>query len=61
MSLWGEQVTIIAEVGSNHDGNLDAALAHVDAAADLGADIVKFQGFLTDELILPSDSNYSLL
>ena len=36
---------IIAEAGVNHSGNLDTALALVDAAADAGADIVKFQTF----------------
>ncbi|MGX1324308.1 N-acetylneuraminate synthase [Bradyrhizobium sp. USDA 377] len=36
---------IIAEAGVNHDGSLDKALALVDAAADAGAAIVKFQTF----------------
>lgn len=36
-------ITIIAEAGVNHNGNLDLALKLIDLAADAGADIVKFQ------------------
>jgi 2,4-diacetamido-2,4,6-trideoxy-beta-L-gulose transferase len=43
-------VTVIAEAGVNHNGRLDLALALVDAAADAGADIIKFQTFRADEL-----------
>lgn len=34
---------IIAEAGVNHNGNLDLAMQMIDAAADAGADYVKFQ------------------
>ena len=36
-------VTIIAEVGSVHDGSFGNAMKLVDTAADCGADVVKFQ------------------
>ena len=38
-------ISIIAEAGVNHNGSLDMALRLVDAAAEAGADIVKFQTF----------------
>ena len=37
--------TIIAEIGENHLGNMDMAKAMIVAAADFGADIVKFQSY----------------
>ncbi|MDC1413557.1 N-acetylneuraminate synthase [Amylibacter sp.] len=38
-------VEIIAEAGVNHNGDIKLALALVDAAAESGADYVKFQTF----------------
>lgn len=43
-------IRIIAEAGVNHNGSLDRALAMVDAAAQAGADIIKFQAFVPDAL-----------
>jgi N-acetylneuraminate synthase/N,N'-diacetyllegionaminate synthase len=41
---------VVAEAGVNHNGQPDLALALVDAAAEAGADAVKFQTFSADAL-----------
>lgn len=46
-------VFVIAEIGLNHGGRLDAALALVDAAAAAGASAVKLQTLDADSLVAP--------
>lgn len=43
---------IIAEAGVNHNGSLAIAKKLVDAAVDAGVDIIKFQTFKADQLVL---------
>lgn len=47
----GEPVYIIAEIGSNFDGDIDRAKKLVDLAEECGADAVKFQCFLADRIV----------
>jgi len=49
-----QKTVIIAEAGVNHNGHLNEALGLVDAAAEVGADIVKFQTFTADQIVTPS-------
>ena len=46
----GHPCFVIAEAGSNHDGDLDNAHRLIEVAADAGADAVKFQVFRADRL-----------
>lgn len=46
----GQPAFILAEVGVNHDGQVDQALRLIDVAAAAGVDAVKFQVFEADAL-----------
>jgi N-acetylneuraminate synthase/N,N'-diacetyllegionaminate synthase len=55
----GSQVFVIAEIGINHNGSLVQAEKLIDAAADSGADAVKFTSYRTDHLLIPSPDRYA--
>ena len=40
---------VIAEIGINHEGSLDAAVSLADAAIDSGAEIVKHQTHIVED------------
>ena len=46
----GEPCYVIAEIGNNHNGDFDRAIALVDAAVAAGADCAKFQMRKLDEV-----------
>lgn len=52
---------VIAEIGSNHDGDFDTALRLMDIAHEAEADAVKFQSFLADHLVKQNSPDYQLL
>ncbi len=47
----GQPCLLVAEIGANHGGDPGLALEMVHAAADCGADAVKFQTYTADELV----------
>ncbi len=50
----GRPALIIAEIGNNHDGSVRQAERLIDAAAEAGADAVKFQTHIAEAEMLPS-------
>lgn len=50
MSKQTQTVTLIAEIGVNHNGSLEQAFRLIDAAKASGADIAKFQTFKANRL-----------
>jgi N,N'-diacetyllegionaminate synthase len=56
-----EPTYIIAEAGSNHNGDLEIAKELIDVAADAGADAVKFQTFRADDLYVEESGEVEYL
>ncbi|MCR9203343.1 MAG: N-acetylneuraminate synthase [Halobacteriovoraceae bacterium] len=52
MKTFPQKVMIIAEVGVNHNGCFETAKKCIDAAKEIGADVVKFQTWKTEELMI---------
>ena len=57
----GHACFVIAEVGVNHNGDVDTALAMIDAIAAAGADCVKFQTFSAEEFVNNPDETYEYI
>jgi len=50
----GHPCLVVAEIGNNHDGSFEQACRMIAAAAEAGADAVKFQTFKADKLVSPA-------
>lgn len=48
--LRNESVYVIAELGANHNGDMDLAYRLIDSAKDVGADCIKLQSWSVDSL-----------
>lgn len=57
----GEPTFVIAEAGSNHNGDLGLAKELVDVAAEAGADAVKFQTFRAEDLYVEDSGEVEYL
>jgi N,N'-diacetyllegionaminate synthase len=55
----GEPTFIVAEVGINHNGDLNLAKKIIDEAKKCGVDAVKFQVFKADEFVSDLSSTYT--
>ncbi len=57
-----KRIEVIAEAGVNHNGDVNLAKRLIEAASDAGADVVKFQTFRADLLVLDSapKANYQI-
>ena len=54
-------IYIIAEIGFNHEGDINAAIEMIEAAAQSGANAVKFQTFKAFDIALPSSQHYDII
>jgi N,N'-diacetyllegionaminate synthase len=49
-----DRVIVIAEAGVNHNGDIDIAKKLIEKASEAGADFVKFQTFIAEEIVSKS-------
>jgi N-acetylneuraminate synthase/N,N'-diacetyllegionaminate synthase len=54
----GTPCFLVAEIGINHNGDLDLARRTIDAAVAAGADSVKFQNYVTEDFISDRSLTY---
>ena len=54
----GSRCFLVAEIGINHNGDMDLAREMIHAAADAGADAVKFQNYHTEDFLSDRSITY---
>ena len=52
---------LVAEIGINHNGDMEFACAMIDAVAEAGADSVKFQNYRTEDFIPDRSLTYEYI
>ncbi len=57
----GQPCFLVAEIGINHNGDMDLARKLIDAAVEAGADSVKFQNYRTEEFISDRTLTYEYI
>jgi N-acetylneuraminate synthase/N,N'-diacetyllegionaminate synthase len=57
----GQPCFIAAEAGINHNGDMELALKTIDAAAEAGADAVKFQNYRTEDFLSDRSLTYEYI
>mgnify|MGYP005845987103 CR=1 FL=1 len=58
---FGQPTYIIAEIGFNHEGDIHLAIKMIEAAAEAGANAVKFQSYQAANLVLKTMEHYDLI
>ena len=57
----GNPCFIVAEIGINHNGDIELAKKMIDSAIECGADAVKFQNYYTEDFIISEDLMYTYI
>jgi N,N'-diacetyllegionaminate synthase len=57
----GRRTLLIAEVGINHNGDLNLARKSIESAANAGANAVKFQNYRTEEFLSDRSLTYEYI
>lgn len=57
----GNHCFLIAEIGVNHNGNFYQACNMINKLEKIGVDAIKFQTYITEELVLKSEESFRML